>query len=151
MSEILLFIFASCEPLISEIQPDSWNGGGWGKASNPTQTEIDRRSQNSYTARVMVSSAPIGGIRVFAGHTRGNKCKQNAFFDLRALCGVSRMFISTLRLQYIRTWRITVILIKAKTQIPLLEPSARIKMTQVLDLWSISVGKAQLLAAVYTM
>ena len=43
-------------------------------------TDIERRSQNSYTALcngVVNHGAPIGGIQVFANHTRGNKRKQN--------------------------------------------------------------------------
>ena len=42
------------------------------------------------------------------------KCIQN----LRAPCGISCMFIFTLRPQYIRTWRIMIILIVGKTRIP---------------------------------
>ena len=43
-------------------------------------TDIERRSWNSYTApcnAVISHGAPIGGIQVFANHTRGNKRKQN--------------------------------------------------------------------------
>ena len=57
------------------------------------------------------------------------KCVHN----LHALCGVSHMFILTLRPQYIRTWLITVILIfRKKPEYPQLEPHAAIKMAQVL-------------------
>ena len=59
--------------------------------------------------------------------------------DLHTLCGVSRVFIITLRLQYIRTWRITVILIPGKPKSLHSELHARIKMPQVLDLPCISV------------
>ena len=44
-------------------------------------TDIQGRSQTSYTAPcngVVNHGAQIGGVRVFAVHTHGNKCKQNA-------------------------------------------------------------------------
>ena len=44
-------------------------------------TDIDRRSQNSYTAMrngIVRYGAPVRGIQVFADHPCGNKCKQNA-------------------------------------------------------------------------
>ena len=84
-------------------------------------TDIERRSQNSYTAlcNVIVShGAPVGGILDFADHTRGNKCKAKCVHDLCTPCGVSHMFIFTLRSQFIQTWWITVILMIGKPQIP---------------------------------
>ena len=45
-------------------------------------TDIEKRSQNSYSALcndVISHGAPIsGGLRIFADHTRRNKCKLNA-------------------------------------------------------------------------
>ena len=49
------------------------------KVSSYPTTDIERRSQNSYTALCngdVSHGAPIGGIRVFADHTSGNKRKQ---------------------------------------------------------------------------
>ena len=80
----------------------------------------------------IVSHGPsIGGILVFADHTRGNKRKQNAS-TIFARCAAFHTFIFTLRLQDICSWWITVILIAGKTRIPQLEPNTRIKMAQVL-------------------
>ena len=49
-------------------------------------TDLDRRSRTSYTAPcndVVSHGAPIGGIRVFADHTRGNRHKQKSVHNLR--------------------------------------------------------------------
>ena len=66
-------------------------------------TDIERRSQNSTIALcngIVSHRAPIGGIRVFADHTRGNKQKQNAptIFAHRAMfhvCLSSRLDCNT--------------------------------------------------------
>ena len=85
---------------------------------------IEKRSQNSYTTPcngVVSRGAQIGGIQVFDDHTRGNKRKQNMRprSQVCTQCGVSRMFIFTLRSEgsTYATWRITVILIAGKTRI----------------------------------
>ena len=52
--------------------------------------------------------------------------------DVNGPCGISCLFIFTLRLQDIHTWRITVILMVRKTRTPQLDPHTGIKIAQVL-------------------
>ena len=85
-------------------------------------TDIERRPYNSYiiwSNGVVSHGAPVGGIRVFVNHTRGNK-QIKCVHDLCVPCGISRMFIFTLRPWYIHTWRITVLIAAKKTWIPLI-------------------------------
>ena len=66
--------------------------------------DIETRSQNSYTAPyngVVNHGALIGGIQIFAAHTRGNKRKQNVSTIFFVPLGISRVSIFTLRPQFI--------------------------------------------------
>ena len=51
----------------------------WSPCKYSAAKDIERSSWNFYTARngVVSHEAPIGGIRLFADHTRGNRRKQN--------------------------------------------------------------------------
>ena len=98
-------------------------------------TDLDRRSRTSYTAPcngVVSHGAPIGGFRVFADHTRGNKHKQNVsmIFAPRAAfyaCLSSHSDRSTYAPDESRLfWS------QEKLEYPQFEPHAGIKMVQVL-------------------
>ena len=87
-------------------------------------TDIERRSQNSYTALCngdVSHGAPIGGIWFCRPNTwkqTQTKCVPN----LHAPCGISCVFIFTRRPQYIYTWWITLILIMGNPEDPQFEP-----------------------------
>ena len=84
-------------------------------------TDIEKRSQNSYISPcngVISHGAPIEGIPSFCQPHTQKQMQTKCVHDLRVPCSISRLFTFTLRPQYIRTWRITVILIAEKTWIP---------------------------------
>ena len=97
------------------------------------------RSQNLYTAPcngVVSHGAQIGGLRVFADHTRKNKPKTNASMITALLRTVGRFTRvcphakTAVDADDIQTWWTTVFLITRKTQRPQFESHARIKMAQ---------------------
>ena len=81
---------------------------------------------------------PWGSNLGYSGFCRPHMWKQTKCIqDPRAPCGVSRMFIFTLRPQCIRTWQITVILNAGKPRAPFRDKNGRFK-----DLLRISVMPA---------
>ena len=85
-------------------------------------TDIERRSRTPIPLHVMASLA-IELQLGYSGFCQPHMWKQTqskCIHGLRAPYGISRVSIFMLRPQYIRTWRITVILIVGKTRIPLL-------------------------------
>ena len=84
-------------------------------------TDIERRSQNSYTALcngILSHEAPIGGYSGFCRpHTR-KQTQTKCTHDLCAPYGVSHVSSCSCRLQYILTWWIMVTLIAGKIRIP---------------------------------
>ena len=88
-------------------------------------TDIEKRSQNSYTATCNGNTASsammelqLGVFRFFSDHTHRKQMQTKCVHNLRVPCSISRVFIFTLRQQHIRIWRIKVILIAGKTRIP---------------------------------
>ena len=112
-----------CESPISNTSVLLWERLSNAKVRLVYTADIEKRSQNSYTAPCngVVSHGDIQG---FADHIRRKKRKQNAS---TILCALSRMFISTYapdESQLFWSWE--------KLEYPQLEPHTRLKMAQVL-------------------
>ena len=98
-------------------------------------------------------SSNLGYSDLCLPHMRKLKQTQ-CVHDLCVPCSISDVFIFTLRLQYIHTWRIMFILLAGETQIPPIGAHAGIKMAQGseisrLYLWShliqgVSLGRLML-------
>ena len=78
------------------------------------------RSRNSYTAPSygVISHGALIGVLGFLPTTHAETTQTKSVHDLHAPYGLSGMSIFTLKPQYVRTWQITVILIRGKTWIP---------------------------------
>ena len=87
-------------------------------------TDLDHRSWTSYTTPcngTVSHGAPIWVIWIFADHTRGNECKQTHHPSSRCVQHFTCVYLhvqTAVDAGDIRIWRIGVILIKWKTQIP---------------------------------
>ena len=107
-------------------------------ASSILPKDIHGRSQTSYTACVMASSAMGFKLGVFkflpTTHTKTNTIQMRPW-SLRSVRRFTWVYLhaqTAVDAGDIRTWRTTVILIMGKTQDPQFEPHAGIKMAQVL-------------------